>query len=142
MGSGGGGSTTIEPEKPILVQTYSPRSVLYAAGELARNRSANLARATSSYNAATDDLLGRPRTTTYSESGDIISPFQVNVTPNYAVAYDPEQNPYLKEEMEQAAKQRANQRKRQQEKQKDQESERNNYLNAVRSMSVPNDLDR
>jgi hypothetical protein len=127
MGSGGGGSTTeIKPEKPILVNTYTPRSVLYGATELAQNRNENLGRTTASYNAALDSLLGRPSTSTKDELGNVIEPYQVSKVPDYSVLYDPEKNPYLAEELELASRRRKNKNKN-----KDKDEERENYLNAL-----------
>lgn len=125
MGSGGGGSTTeIKPEKPILVNTYTPRSVLYGAAELARNRNENLSRTTASYNAALDSLLDRPATSTKDELGNVIEPYQISKVPDYSVLYDPEKNPYLEEELKLASRRRNN-------KDKDKNEERENYLNAL-----------
>ena len=137
MGASSGPTTEITPEKPILVKTFVPRSIQYGLGEMYNTTAENATRALASRNAAIDSLLGRPTTPLVRDSGEVVAPSLAPQTFNPAIFFDPEENPYLQEEMDLAQRKRENRRKRRRQRQRGEDS-RNDYLSMLSNRSLTN----
>ena len=130
-------TTEITPEKPLVVQTYTPRSVQYGLAEFAKNTGENAMLAQARRNSALASLRGDAPTNTLDSEGNIV-PTNVAFKPfDGSVFFDPDKNTYLAEEIEEAAQRKQNRQQRRRERMREDDMDnifgmsRASYLNAL-----------
>ena len=125
-------TTEITPEKPLIVQTYTPRSVQYGLAEFAKNTGENAMLAQARRNRAFDSLLGRSETPTLDSEGNVV-PTNVAFKPfDGSVFFDESKNQYLAEEIEEATRREQRRRERRQERKRESENDMDNIFGMSR----------
>lgn len=108
-------TTEITPEKPLIVQTYTPRSVQYGLAEFAKNTGENAMLAQARRNSALASLRGDAPTDTLDSQGNVV-PTNVAFKPfDGSVFFDESKNEYLAQEIEEAAQRKQNRQQRRRE---------------------------
>ena len=130
-------TTEITPEKPLIVQTYTPRSVQYGLSEFAKATAENAAMAQARRNRALDSLVGRPETPTLDAEGKVVPTNMANIPFDSSIFFDPDKNTFLAEEIEEAAERKKNRQERRRERMGEDDMNnifgmsRASYLNAL-----------
>ena len=108
-------TTEITPEKPLIVQTYTPRSVQYGLAEFAKNTGENAMLAQARRNSALASLRGDAPTDTLDSQGNVV-PTNVAFKPfDGSIFFDESKNQYLAQEIEEAAQRKQNRQQRRRE---------------------------
>lgn len=130
-------TTEITPEKPLIVQTYTPRSVQYGLAEFAKNTGQNAMLAQARRNNALASLRGDAPTDTLDSQGNVV-PTNVAFKPfDGSVFFDESKNEYLAQEIEEAARRKQNRQQRRRERMGEDDMDnifgmnRASYLNAL-----------
>lgn len=135
MGASSGPTTTVTPEKPILVKTVVPRFIQYGLGEIYNTSAENASRALASRNAAIDSLLGRPTTPLMRDDGEVVAPNMAPKTFDPGIFFMPEKNPFLEQAIEESARERQRRNRLKKQRERDMEEgnifSRQSYLSAL-----------
>jgi len=105
-------TTEIKPEKPLVVQTYTPPYILKGLSDFAQATAQRSAVAEARANRAIDSLVGREPTPTLDFEGN---PIATNVIPkpfDGSVFFDPSKNPLLQQGIDEYVEENERRRRR------------------------------